>query len=228
MKVSNMIDLSWAITESTSIFPNDPIPRINVFSTIDSIGYNLFSVNIGTQTGTHVDAPYHFLYDGDTIDKMELDYFYGEGVVVDVSKNKPFYEIAIGDIKDYETQIQHTGIVLFRTDWYHKFGTNEFLEHPYLSIGVAKRLIDLGVKTVCIDTLNADRTGRTDYPIHVLFAEKRIIIVENMINFDKINFPCPIISCFPLNIKRCDGAPVRAVALKIENKMLEDKYGVFV
>jgi len=218
MKVSKMIDLSWAITESTSIFPNDPIPHIDVFSTIDNIGYNLFSVNIGTQTGTHVDAPYHFLYDGDTIDKMELDYFYGEGVIVDISKKEPFYEITVEDVKDYEIQIQRTGIVLFRTDWYYKFGKSEFLDHPYLSIEAAIRLAALGVKTVCIDTLNLDRTGGTEYPVHIFFAKKRIMVAENMINFDKIDFQNPIISCFPLNIKGCDGAPVRAVALKIDNK----------
>lgn len=216
MKVLKIIDLSWAIMEGTSVFPEDPTPHIEVFSTIDSMGYNLFSVKIGTQTGTHVDAPYHFLNAGDTIDKMELDYFFGECIVIDVIGKNCYYEINLNDIKDYEESINHTSIILFRTDWYKKFGTNEFLAHPYLSMDVAKRLIDLGVKTVCIDTLNIDRTGRSEYPIHLLFAKKRIMIAENMINFDKIDFQHPVISCFPLNLKGCDGAPVRAVALEIK------------
>jgi kynurenine formamidase len=214
MTKDRFVDLSWPITAGTSIFPDDPVPHIEVFSTIESIGYNLFNVSVGTQTGTHVDAPYHFLYSGDTIDKMELDYFFGESIVIDVSGKDCFYEIGVDDIKNSENAIKRTGIVLLRTNWYLKFGTREFLNHPYLSLDAAKELITWGVKTVCIDTLNLDRTGRTVYPIHSLFAEKRIMIAENMINFDKIKVKNPLICCFPLNLKGCDGSPVRAVAIE--------------
>lgn len=68
------VDLSWDITEQTPIYPGDPEPKISVATTLESDGYNLSSVYIGTQTGTHVDAPYHFSNEGDTIEKMELDF----------------------------------------------------------------------------------------------------------------------------------------------------------
>lgn len=212
------IDLSWPLNQKVPIYPGDPELEISVFSTIDSIGYNLFNLRLGTQTGTHVDAPYHFCYDKDTIDKIELEYFFGEGIIVDVTEKSSFYEIPIEDILPYDDAITESGIVLIKTDWYKTIGTKTYREHPYLSMDVANYLVEKKVRTVCVDTLNADITGGTYFPVHLLFAEKRIMVAENMCNFDKIDLKNPIISLFPLNLEGCDGAPIRAVAIDLKKQ----------
>ena len=71
MKVKKMVDLSWEISDTTPIYPGDPEPHIETTHTIEKDYYNLSGVYVGTQTGSHVDSPYHFRNDGDTIDKME-------------------------------------------------------------------------------------------------------------------------------------------------------------
>jgi len=215
-KVKKIVDLSWPLTNKTPIYPGDPEPNIEVATTIANDGYNLSSVFIGTQTGTHVDAPYHFSDDGDTIDKMEPDYFFGEAVVVKVTGKKAEEEITMADIEAYKDKIINGKIVMFNTNWHKKLGTDEFFTHPYLSVEVAEYLIAQGTRFVCIDAINVDKTGGTEFPVHDLFAAKRMVIGENMTNFDKIDFDNVVLAAFPLNIVGTDGSPVRAVALEIE------------
>jgi kynurenine formamidase len=216
VKIKKIVDLSWPLTKDTPIYPGDPEPNIEVATTIENDGYNLSSVFIGTQTGTHVDAPYHFSDDGDTIDNMELDYFFFFFVVVKVTDKKAEEEITMRDMEPYKGKIKPGKIILFNTNWCKKVGTDEFFTHPYLTEEVATYLVEQGVRFVCIDTINVDKTGGTEFPVHDIFAEKRLVIGENMTNFDKIDFENVIVSAFPLCIVGTDGSPVRAVAMELE------------
>jgi len=216
MKVKKFVDLSWELAADTPIYPGDPEPEIAVATTIEGEGYNLSSVYIGTQTGTHVDAPYHFSHDGDTIDKMELDYFFGEAVVVRVTGKRAEEEITMADVAPYADRIGPGTIVLFNTNWYQKRGTDAFFTHPYLAVEVAEFLAGKGVRFLCIDTINADRTGGTEFPVHDLFSEERLMIGENMAYFDRIDFENVVVAAFPLKIAGTDGSPVRAVAMEVE------------
>ena len=215
-KVKKYVDLSWDLTKDTPIYPGDPEPNIEVATTIENEGYNLSGVYVGTQTGSHVDAPYHFSNDGDTIEKMELDYFFGEAVVVRVTDKKAKEEITMSDMVPYLDKITAGKIVLFNTNWYRKLGTDAFFDHPYVSKEVAEYLVDKGVRFICIDTINADQTGGTEFPVHDLFAAKRLMIGENMAYFDHIDFDNVVVAAFQLKIVGTDGSPVRAVAMEIE------------
>ncbi|MCL2578410.1 MAG: cyclase family protein [Oscillospiraceae bacterium] len=214
-KVKKFVDLSWPLTKDTPIYPGDPEPNIEVATTIENEGFNLSSVFIGTQTGTHVDAPYHFSNDGDTIDKMELDFFIGEAVVIPVLGKKANEEITMADIQPHKDKVTPGKIVMFYTNWDKKRGTDEFFTHPYLSVEVARFIADNGTRFVCIDTINVDKTGGTEFPVHDLFVEKRLVIGENMTGFDKIDFDDVVLAAFPMNIVGTDGSPVRAVAMEM-------------
>ncbi|WP_054956323.1 cyclase family protein [Paenibacillus dakarensis] len=215
-KVKKVVDLSWDLNENTPIYPGDPEPSIKVATTIENEGYNLFGVYVGTQTGTHVDAPYHFSNTGETIDNMELDFFIGSAVVVRVTDKKAEEEITMEDLAPYLDKIQENTIVLFNTNWYKKRGTEEFFHHPYLNGEVAEYLVSKGVRFIGIDTINADKTGGTEFPVHDLFSEKRLMIGENWAYFDKIDFENVVVAAFPLKIVNGDGSPVRAVAMEVE------------
>lgn len=215
MKVKKFVDLSWDLTEQTPIYPGDPEPKITVATTLEKEGYNLSGVYVGTQTGTHVDAPYHFSNEGATIDQMELDFFFGEAVVIRVTDKKAQEKITMEDVMPYDEKIKEGTIVLFNTNWYKKVGTEEFFEHPYVSGEVAEYLVEKGVRFLCIDTINADQTGGTEFPVHDLFSEKRLMIGENMAYFDQIDFENVVVAAFPLKIVGTDGSPVRAVAMEL-------------
>ena len=216
MKIKKFVDLSWDVTEQTPIYPGDPEPKISVSTTLENEGYNLSRVSLGTQTGTHVDAPYHFSNEGETIENMELDFFFGEAVVIRVTDKNSNEKITMEDVMPYDEKIKEGTIVLFNTNWYKKIGTEEFFTHPYVSGEVAEYLVNRGVRFLCIDTINADQTGGTEFPVHDLFSEKRLMIGENWAYFDHIDFDNVVLAAFPLKIVGTDGSPVRAVAMEIE------------
>jgi kynurenine formamidase len=147
---------------------------------------------------------------------MDLTKFFGEAVVVRVTDKQAKEQIVMKDMEPYINKITGKKIVLFNTNWYKKAGTDAFFEHPYVSKEVAEYLIKAGVEMICIDTINADQTGGTEFPVHDLFAAERQMIGENMAYFDKIDFDNPVIAAFPLKLIDCDGSPVRAVAMDIE------------
>lgn len=213
------VDLSWDFSADTPIYPGDPEPSVEVATTIEKEGYNLSRIVSGTQTGSHVDAPYHFSNEGATIDQMELDYFFGPAVLVHVTGKAPLEQITMADIKPYQDKIKPSVIVLFHTGWYHKLGTEEFFQHPYLAAEVAEYLVQSGVRFIGIDTINADQTGGTEFPVHELFSKERLMIGENWAYFDDIDFEENLyVAAFPWKIKETDGSPVRAVAMKITDQ----------
>lgn len=216
MKVKKFVDLSWEVSDDSPIYPGDPEPHIEATHTIEKDYYNLSGVYVGTQTGTHVDSPYHFSNDGDTIDKMELDFFFGPAVVIRVTDKKAEEQITMEDVKLYADKIEPGTIVLFNTNWYKHRGTDLFYTHPYVNGEVASFLVERGVRFIGIDTMNADQSNGTEFPVHDLFSEKRLMIGENWAYMDKIDFDNVWVAAFPLKIQGCDGSPVRAVAMEIE------------
>jgi len=213
LKIRKVVDLSHALTANTPVYPGDPVPSFSIATTIEKEGYNLFTVILGSQTGSHVDAPYHFNNQGATVDKMDLKYFMGNGLIIDVSYKKSKEEIMLEDILEYERQIVEVDIVLFKTNWYKKAGVKEFYEHPFLSKEGGEYLLSKGIKTAGIDAINLDNTGGREFPIHDMYSNAGGVIAENLAHLDAVDFDSPYIIFLPLKLIGCDGSPVRAVAI---------------
>ena len=212
--IKKIVDLSHVLTVDTPVYPGDPVPGLSIATTIEHEGYNLFNVVLGSQSGSHVDAPYHFNNQGATIDKIDLNHFVGNGLIIDVTHKKNKEEISIEEISPYEKQIEEADIILFKTNWYKKAGTNEFYDHPFLSTEGGEYLLSKGKMTIGIDAINLDNTGGTEFPIHDMYAKAGGIIAENLANLDSVNFSSPYIIFLPLKLSGCDGSPVRAVAIE--------------
>jgi kynurenine formamidase len=215
IKLRKIVDLSLKLNSDTPIYPGDPKPNISIATTIENDGYNLFNLHLGSQTGSHIDAPYHFDNQGTTVDSIDLTLCFGTGFVIDVSHKTSNEEITLEDILPHANKIDNCNMVLFKTCWDKKKGTKEFFEHPYLSKKGAEYLLSKGIKTLAIDTINLDRTGGSSFPVHELYAKANGIIAENLANFSDITFENPVISILPLNLEGCDGSPVRAVAIQL-------------
>jgi kynurenine formamidase len=219
VRVSRIVDLSVPLTEDTPVYPGDPVPRIRPASTIAAEGFNLLSVSMGSQTGTHVDAPYHFEEAGLRIDQLDLSLFVGPGVVVDVTGHGAREPIRWAAVAPYADRLGPGRIVLLRTGWSRFYGTDHYYEHPYLDAQACRRMLDLGVRTFLLDAVNIDETPDDDhpgvgFPVHHLIAGAGGVIGENLRNLEQIDFE-PFVSCLPLRLTGADGAPVRAVALEL-------------
>jgi kynurenine formamidase len=222
MRIVRVVDLSHTISARTQVYPGDPQPKLTIHSTIPKDGFNLLGLEMGSQTGTHVDAPYHFDDDTERIDELPLERFIGPGVVLNVTGLNPRTEITWDMISFDAKDIQPGDVVLIQTGWSEFFGTEAYFDHPYLSAAACSQLLKLGVLVFGIDAINIDETPDEQhpgvgFPCHHLIAKKAGVISENLCNLEAIDFSNPIISLLPLKLDAADGAPVRAIAFEIRH-----------
>lgn len=214
-----VIDLTLPLTDRTRIYPGDPEISIRPYIRREEAGYNVHAVSLGSHTGTHVDPPAHFL-DGAArkVGDIDLNGLIGPGLLIDVRGKEPRETITIEDLSPYEDRILPGRIVVFMTSWDEKEQEEGYLDHPYISEDVAKFLISKGIRTIGIDTINADPTWGDAFPVHVLFAENDGLIVEALSNLSSISQPEPYFVFAPLKLMDSSGAPVRALALEFDTE----------
>ncbi|MCW2837209.1 MAG: Kynurenine formamidase [Marmoricola sp.] len=219
MRVLRVIDLSVPVDAGTVVYPGDPQPRFEVHSTIEHDGFNLLDVHIGSQSGTHVDAPYHFEPDGLRLDELPVDRFVGPGVVVDATGLPPRGEIGWEHVAPVGDRLGPGTVVLLRTGWSEHYGTQAYFEHPFLGAEACERMLDLGVRTFCIDAINIDETPDdahpgVGFPSHHLISRLGGVIGENF-RFDDLPEGDFLVACTPIRLTGADGGPVRAVAIEL-------------
>lgn len=220
MKIGRIVDLSRRVDEGTQVYPGDPEVRLTPATTIVADGVNVLGVHIGSHSGTHVDAPYHFVEDGARIDEMPLDLFVGPAVVLDVRGKEPRERITVEDLRPYEGRLSEGVIAVIRTGWEDHYGTPRYYDHPFLDRRVAQMILDAGVNTIAVDALNVDETvlegeHPEGYPVHHLVLGAGGVIAENLMNLAAIDFPEPLLSMLPAKLGGADGAPARAVAMEV-------------
>jgi kynurenine formamidase len=218
--ISRIVDLSVVLDDATQVYPGDPQPRLSPATRIATEGFNLLALEVGSQSGTHVDSPYHFLERGPKLEECDLDLFIGRAVVIDVQGREPRSRIGWDALAYCEGALAATSIAVLHTGWSERFyGTSDYFDHPFLDGDACRRMLELGIRTFAIDAINLDETmldGREpDFSCHLHIAGAGGIIAENLTNLSAVVFD-PVISLLPVRLGGdADGAPCRAVALEI-------------
>lgn len=221
----NLIDLSHPLDSTNiSIYPGDPLYACRVHASIEKDGYAVHSISLGTHTGTHIDAPSHFFASGQTIDQIPLSSLVGPALVVDLTHKRPREPITWeADLAAHAPSMHNGVILLLRTGWSRYWGTEQYLNHPFVTRDAAEKITATGVKVLGVDTLSPDETGggKEDFGVHEVVLSAGCVIAENLTNLAAI----PVggesdsqwfVSMMPLNFLGCDGSPVRAYAFDTE------------
>ncbi|GAA3748344.1 kynurenine formamidase [Spinactinospora alkalitolerans] len=221
MRISRIIDLSRSIGPGTQVYPGDPVPRLSPAATVAEDGYNLLHVSMGSQSGTHADAPRHFFDGGARIDELPLELFTGPAVVVEAAGRTDRSPITRADLEPWDPEFGPGAVVLLRTGWSRHYGTRRYFAHPHLTGEAARHLVDAGVRTIGIDAPNPDPTPDEDHPSQAWPVHRAVlgaggVIIENLCGLERIDFPAPLFSALPIALEGADGAPVRAVAMRME------------
>ena len=181
-------------------------------------------ISLATHCGTHIDVPAHFFRDGATVDTIPLSQLVGPAFVLDVTGRGDGERIHWEDIAKHEDVVRRAascgGNLLFRTGWSQFWGTQRYFDHPFLDGDVARKLVELGVKTLGIDAMSPDKTtvgsdSAWDFTVHNTVLKAGLVIAENLTNLDQIQTGSWIVSVTPLKIAGGDGSPVRAYAVRI-------------
>lgn len=210
-----IVDLSHSLVTGMMVYPGDPSVVIEPALTVATDGVNVLSLHMGSQTGTHVDSPFHVRDDFARLDEVPLTRFYGPCVVVDATGVRS--REAIPHQRFVAADPRPGDIVLVRTDWSDHFGRPEYLAHPYPGLESVTWLLERGVRTIGLDVLSLDATAEdpqaTQLENHLLWSAEGGVIVENLTNLRSIDAAGAWCSVLPMNLGPSDGAPVRAVAL---------------
>lgn len=204
-----LIDLSHPLEHGQQTFPSDPKLSIVPHGTVRTMKYNITQLVMGTHQGTHLDAMYHFIDDGKTLDQMPLDWFYGPVHVLRIPKEAG-EDITADDFRPYEHLLLPGAKIIYETGWHRQFGKDIFFEaFPSLTQEAASYLADRNIRMLGMDT---PTPGNDWYEVHHILLGKEIVIVESLANLDQVPDQF-IFMGFPLNLKGRDGSPIRAVGL---------------
>ncbi|MCM3883678.1 cyclase family protein [Frankia sp. R82] len=214
------------IVDGMSVYPGDPQVRVIPALRVTTDGANVQRLHLGSQTGTHVDAPWHVDDALPRLDQVPLDRFTGRAVPVDARGFAPRTALPPSILP---SGLRPADIVLIVTGWSARWGQPDYLDHPHLGVDTAQALVDAGVRTVGIDAPSIDPTpspascagiepvGGDGLAAHRVLCGAGAVIVENLTGLERLlaasQLGRPIeVYLFPLPLAAADGAPVRAIA----------------
>ena len=205
----NPIDISIPIHAEMTVYPGDNSLRRSWVRRIrDGERVNLSALTLGSHTGTHVDAPFHFKDDGIRLDQVPLQVFVGQARVVEISDPVSVKATALRDLG-----LASAERVLFKTRNSQLWSEAEFREDfVYIESDAAQYLVDLGMRLVGIDYLSVDRYGDGSSPAHNTLLGNGVVIAEGL-DLSAADQGTYTLVCLPLKIPGADGAPARAVLL---------------
>ena len=197
-----VIDLTMPIDEKTPNFPGDPILKIKRHNVKEHTFGKTF-LEIQTHISTHIDAPSHMIEDGKTLSDFPINKFVGDAIVIDV-RGQENIEPNLSDVKEGD-------IVFFLTSHSDKAYEPDYFENnPVITEKTAQKLIEKRISIVGLDSFTPDNEP---YNVHKIFLKNDVLIVENLIDLNKLSgkrFQCFIM---PMKITNADGAPCRVIGI---------------
>ncbi|HTV55311.1 MAG TPA: cyclase family protein [Terriglobia bacterium] len=222
-----VVDLSQTLEEHAPHYPTHSKFYHNLWSSYWHGDRSLtYQVTMNEHSGTHVDAPAHFISDAKpaahvTIDRVPVSQLLGRGVRIDcrnVEAGETVPRAALDAWEENHGSITAGDVVLFNFGWSSRWALRPrhqsyITDWPGVAMDTAEYLIDKRVAAIGVDTLSPDAPAalRSD-PIHPRLLEKQILIVENLCNLDQLP-DFFVFLALPLKIGAGSGSPVRPVAL---------------
>jgi kynurenine formamidase len=225
-----LIDLTQEISPASPVF--FPTMAFSAQQDAEEAKIHVYSrtFKASEHLGTHVDAPSHFGGDKNRqmVNELTLKQLAAPAIVVDVSasvKNNPDYVVSVADLNLWENAngpIAAGTVVIARTGWsvrwqqgepYRNADRQGLMHFPGFSEEAAKRLVQLKVAGLGIDTLSVDYGPSTDFKVHHATQPNGIYHIENMANLDQLPAKGATLIVSPLKLKDGSGSPARIWAI---------------
>ena len=204
-----MIDISWPISNEMTEYKNRKSVQIRTLKTI--LNDNVFEseLTFHSHTGTHIDAPAHFLKNGAPVDHVSFDSLIGTCRVLDCSHLGQV--ISASDLSNFA--IESGERILLKTKNSTLDSQSLFdASFAYLNRSAAEYLVSKKLKTIGIDYLGIER-NQPQHETHTVLMSASITIIEGLRLANVIPGNYELI-CLPLLILGVDAAPARAILRK--------------
>lgn len=207
-----VIDLSLPV--------NNDMPGVDITTAkrLEVEGWNATTLSLYSHSGTHLDAPCHFLPGGATLDRQDLSVCVGKATVVDLTPIEPKQLIEVADLGSLVGSISPGARLLFRTDWHKRYGTPEYRDAlPRISMPLAEWLVEKQVAMIGVEPPSiADVNNLEEVTaVHQVLFRGNVLIVEGLAHLDRIESSTIQFIALPLKIDGGDGCPVRAIGIEV-------------
>lgn len=200
-------DISLTIHNSMITWPGDIPASIKVEETVEEDGVRLSSIFLGSHTGTHVDAPNHFVKGATGVDQIALEKLIGSCKVIDLTTLQRKEILP----EDFKIPISEGDRVLLKTGNFKFLQENEFPdEYVSLSLEAAEFLVSKKINLIGIDFLGIEKQGNPDHPVHTTLLKAGIVLVEGL-ELSQVEQGDYQLYCLPLKILGSDGSPARVI-----------------
>ena len=206
-RVPKLLDVSVLLAAGLPAYPGNPEFELQPIKRIAEGGSsNVSRLVMGTHTGTHVDAPKHFLDDGTTVDNLPLNLLIGRARVVEINHRggigaKDF--AAAGLREDLRILLKTPNSALWNSSTFHE-------DYAHVTEEGARYLVEQGVKVVGVDYLSVEQFRKPGAPAHRMLLSNGVIIIEGL-NLAEAEAGMYEMYCLPLRVAGGDGAPARVV-----------------
>jgi arylformamidase len=206
-------DISLPLTETLAVWPGDAPTHIEpVYQLAQGDTATVSRLAMSAHTGTHVDAPRHYVAGGAGVDALDLSTLIGPALVVEVPHDTPVISAALLDALAIPPGAVR---ILFHTANSQRWAAQAHVFHKdYVAVNAdgARWLVERGVKLVGIDCLSIAPFDDLEAP-HRLLLNANVVVVEGL-NLTGVAAGMYELVCLPLKIANCDGAPARAVLIQ--------------
>jgi arylformamidase len=206
-------DITLTITPEMIVWPGDPTVNIQRISSIASGDTaNVSQMTMSTHTGTHVDAPDHFLNNGKTTEGLSLDLLVGRAYVLYL----PDVSVITASVLMRADIPPRTRRLLFKTrnSEYWAKGNHEFhTDFVGLSVDAAELLVDRNVRLVGIDYLSI-APYKLGTPVHTILLNAGVVVLEGL-DLSQVSQGRYTLHCLPLKLGGADGAPTRCILVGV-------------
>jgi len=203
-------DVTRTLKPGMATWPGEPGPQLTLLKRMAAgEAADVSHLALGVHTGTHVDAPCHFIPGGAGVESLPLDALIGPARVVGIENKSA---IRVAELERCE--LDGAQRVLFRTrnsdEWTGASFKEDFV---YLDHEAAKWLVEHGIRLVGVDYLSVESFAAAEPLTHRTLLNAGIVVVEGL-DLSSIEPGDYVLTCLPLKLEGADGAPARAILVR--------------
>jgi len=206
-------DVTLPISRDMPVWPGDPSIILEQVSSMDAGAHdNVSRLACGVHTGTHVDAPHHFLNDGRTVESLSLELLVGPAILVQVPEQVKIVDAGVLEQAAIPSGTERLLLKTRNSQLWQRAEREFFSGFVGISVDGAKWLVQHNIKLIGIDYLSI-APYKQSLPTHRVLLEAGVIIVEGM-DLSAISPGAYTLYCLPLKLVGSDGAPARVILVE--------------